>query len=115
MAKNNLDILLGNILGSATISPDNKTIEQIPEAKSVKQQEKRSVKSDRKEQMDSSWRHFSFICSRELVDKVQAIAYKEGFTIRAFMEYVMKQGIEAYEAKHGKARKVKSKNINDVM
>lgn len=31
------------------------------------------------------------------------------------MEYVMKQGIEAYEAKHGKARKVKSKSINDVM
>lgn len=25
MAKNNMDILLGNILGSAAISPDNKT------------------------------------------------------------------------------------------
>ena len=103
MAKNNMDILLGNILGSAVIIPDNKTVEQIPETKPIPKQP------------DNSWRHFSFICSRELVDKVQAIAYKEGFTIRAFMEYVMKQGIEAYEAKHGKARKVKSKNINDVM
>lgn len=26
MAKNNMDILLGNILGSAAISPDNKTV-----------------------------------------------------------------------------------------
>ena len=107
MAKNNMDILLGNILGSAAISPDNKTVEQTPETKPIPKQEKRSVKAERKEQLDNSWRHFSFICSRELVDKVQAIAYKEGFTIRAFMEYVMKQGIEAYEAKHGKARKVK--------
>ena len=108
MAKNNMDILLGNILGSAAISPDNKTVEQTPETKPIPKQEKRSVKAERKEQLDNS-------CSRELVDKVQAIAYKEGFTIRAFMEYVMKQGIEAYEAKHGKARKVKSKSINDVM
>lgn len=115
MAKNNMDILLGNILGSAAISPANKTVEQTPETKPIQIQEKRPVKSDRKEQPDNSWRHFSFICSREFVDKVQAIAYKEGFTIRAFMEYVMKQGIEAYEAKHCKARKVKSKNINDVM
>lgn len=115
MAKNNMDILLGNILGTAAISPDNKTVEQIPETKPIPKQEKRSVKAERKEQHDNSWRHFSFICSRELVDKVQAIAYKEGFTIRAFMEYVMKQGIEAYEAKHGKAQKVKSKNIKDVM
>ena len=27
MAKNNMDILLGNILGTASISPDNKTVE----------------------------------------------------------------------------------------
>ena len=115
MAKNNMDILLGNILGSAAISPDNKTVEQTPGTKPIPKQEKRSVKAERKEQLDNSWRHFSFICSRELVDKVQAIAYKEGFTIRAFMEYVMKHGSEAYEAKHGTARKFKSKSINDVM
>lgn len=74
MAKNNMDILLGNILGSAAISPDHKTVEQTTEAKPIPKQEKRSIKPERKEQMDSSWRHFSFICSRELVDNVQAIA-----------------------------------------
>lgn len=35
MAKNNMDILLGNILGSAAISPDNKTVEQTPETKPI--------------------------------------------------------------------------------
>lgn len=38
MAKNNMDILLGNILGSAVISPDNKTAEQIPETKQIPKQ-----------------------------------------------------------------------------
>lgn len=50
MAKNNMDILLGNILGSAAISPDNKTVEQTPETKPIPKQEKRSVKAERKEQ-----------------------------------------------------------------
>ena len=52
MAKNNMDILLGNILGSAAISPDNKTVEQTPETKPIPKQEKRSVKAERKEQLE---------------------------------------------------------------
>jgi hypothetical protein len=60
-------------------------------------------------------RHFSFICSKELVDKVQSIARKEGFTIRSFMEYVMKQGVEAYESKYGKVKKIRTKTIREVM
>lgn len=64
---------------------------------------------------DEPWKHFTFICSIELIDKVQAIAHKEGFTIRAFMEYMMRQGIAQYEAKHGKARKIKVKAVKDVM
>lgn len=51
MAKNNMDILLGNILGSAVISPDNKTAEQIPETKPIPKQEnghsRQNVKSNR--------------------------------------------------------------------
>ena len=64
---------------------------------------------------DDPWRHFSFICSKELVDKVQTIARKEGFTIRSFMEYVMKQGVEAYESKYGKVKKIRTKTIREVM
>ena len=64
---------------------------------------------------DEPWRHFSFICSKELVDKVQSIARKEGFTIRSFMEYVMKQGVEAYESKYGKVKKIRTKSIREIM
>ena len=99
MAKNNMDILLGNILGSAAISPDHKTVEQTTEAKPIPKQEKRSIKSERKEQMDSSWRHFSFICSRELVDKVQAIAYKDETGYRGIRGEAW-QGSESQVQKH---------------
>ena len=94
MAKKNLDILLGNILGSAAIKPQDKYEEPV---------------------VPLPAEEGSFICSNALVDKVQAIAHKEGFTIRSFMEYVMKQGIEAYESKHGKVKKIKSKEVHEVM
>lgn len=34
-----MDILLGNILGTAAISPANKTVEQTPETKPIPKQE----------------------------------------------------------------------------
>ena len=114
MAKKNLDILLGNILGSAAIKPQDKYEEHVVPLP-AEEGSTASPRSMTKEQDDGSWRHFSFICSNALVDKVQAIAHKEGFTIRSFMEYVMKQGIEAYESKHGKVKKIKSKEVHEVM
>ena len=84
MAKKNMDILLGNILGKAAIHPQ-----------------------DRFDKSPGD--------SKELVDKVQSIARKEGFTIRSFMEYVMKQGVEAYESKYGKVKKIRTKTIREVM
>ena len=114
MAKKNMDILLGNILGSVAIKPQDRYEEpDVPSP--VKEASLPSKKNTAKDESDDSWRHFSFICSKALVDKVQAIAHKEGFTIRSFMEYVMKQGIEAYESKHGKVKKVRSKEIHEVM
>ena len=111
MAKKNMDILLGNILGSAAIHPQEK-FDDVTSSSSQNinqsNQEKRS--SDR-----NMWKHFTFICSVDLANKVQAISRREGFTIRTFMEYVMKQGIDAYEAKHGKVRKIRTRDINDVM
>ena len=106
-----MDTLLGNILGSAVIRPQDKYEEPNQDAT---QNEEPTNKTTR-EASDTPWKHFSFICSVELADKVQAIAHKEGFTIRSFMEYVMKQGIEAYESKHGKVKKIKSKEVHEVM
>ena len=111
MEKTDMDALLGNILGTAIIRPQDK----CEESKQESNQSEKPVNNNTPESPDAPWKHFSFICSIELANKVQAIAHKEGFTIRAFMEYVMRQGITAYESKHGKVRKIKVKNITDVM
>ena len=111
MAKKDMDALLGNILGTAIIRPQDK----CEESKQESNQSEKPVNNNTPKSPDAPWKHFSFICSIELANKVQAIAHKEGFTIRAFMEYVMRQGITAYESKHGKVRKIKVKNITDVM
>lgn len=111
MAKKDMDALLGNILGSAVIRPQDK----YEEPKQEPPHNDSPAKNGAREPSDDPWKHFSFICSIELADKVQAIAHKEGFTIRAFMEYVMRQGINAYESKHGKVKKIKVKDVTDVM
>ena len=108
MAKKNMDLLVSNIMGNSDPIP------QLQVAPTAEQQEP-SPTEESKDVTDEPWKHFSFICSIELIDKVQAIAHKEGFTIRAFMEYMMRHGIAQYEAKHGKARKIKVKAVKDVM
>jgi hypothetical protein len=112
MGKKNYDSLLSNILGGVEIHPHDKPETSMTEQTEVVSVEKSSKDDDRQEE---PWRHFTFICSVELIDKVQAIAHREGFTIRAFMEYMMRQGISQYESKHGKVRKIKVKVVKDVM
>ena len=108
MGKKNYDSLLSNILGGVEIHPHDKPETSMTEHAEVVSVEKSSKDDDRQEE---PWRHFTFICSVELIDKVQAIAHREGFTIRAFMEYMMRQGISQYESKHGKVRKIKAKRM----
>ena len=66
---------------------------------------------------DASWTHFTVICNGELVDKIKAIAQKEGFTIREVVEKFFRNGISSYEGKHGRVKvKVRKKqNIDDVL
>ena len=65
---------------------------------------------------DASWTHFTVICSIELVEKMKAIAQKEGFSIRDIVERSFKNSIASYEGKHGKikVKPKKQKNIADV-
>ena len=114
MAKKNMDILLGNILGKAAIHPQDR-FDKSPGSSQEKQIPSANPQAESDSTNEDPWRHFSFICSTELVDKVQSIARKEGFTIRSFMEYVMKQGVEAYESKYGKVKKIRTKTIREVM
>lgn len=112
MSKKNMDALLSNIMGEEIIRPVVTPVSQAP-ASSTKSEELQST--GKPNVPEDPWKHFSFICSVELADKVQAIAHKEGFTIRALMEYMMRQGIATYEAKNGKVRKIKHKGVTDVM
>ena len=101
MSKKNMDALLSNIMGEAIERPTDITVT--------------APLSSKEKKKDVPSRHFTFICSTELANKVQAIARKEGFTIRALMEYMMRQGIDSYESKHGKIKKIKAKGVSDVM
>lgn len=66
---------------------------------------------------DASWTHFTVICSSELVEKIKAIAQKEGFTIREVVEKFFRNGIGSYESKHGvvKVLNRKKQNIDDIL
>ena len=112
MGKKNMDILLSNIMGEPSVRQLDKEESVIAEMP-PREQNPSPVISDAAS--DDPWKHFSFICSIELADKVQAIAHKEGFTIRSLMEYMMRQGIASYEAKHGKVKKIKAKAVTEVM
>ena len=66
---------------------------------------------------DTSWTHFTVICNDELVEKIKAIAQKEGFTIREVVEKFFRNGISSYEGKHGRiiVKPRKKQNIDDVL
>lgn len=70
MAKKDMDALLGNILGSAIIRPQDKCEESKQESNQIE----KPVNNNTPESPDAPWKHFSFICSIELANKVQAIA-----------------------------------------
>ncbi len=109
MGKKNMDALLSNIMGEAIVSITDHPEEPAPSAQVS------TVTKRKEEHADEPWKHFTFICSVELADKVQAIARKEGFSIRALMEHMMRQGIATYEAKNGKVKKHRTKTVNEVM
>lgn len=50
---------------------------------------------------DGSWVRATFICSKELVDKIKFISEKEGFSIRQVVDKSFANAIAKYEEKHG--------------
>lgn len=69
----------------------------------------------RKKTESKEYERFNFVCSTELAAKARAISRKDGFTIRALMEKAMTDFFEKYEAKNGKIKLLKSKDIEDVL
>lgn len=66
---------------------------------------------------DTSWDRFTVVCSCEIIEKIKAIAQKEGFTIREVVEKFFSNGISAYENKHGRiiVKSRKKKDINSLI
>ena len=91
-----------------------KSITQQP--KSQKQQAKPQEQQMPKDADASKrdWMHFTFICSIEIVDKVKAIAHKEGFSIRDVVEKYLKDGIARYEQKHDAVTKQR-RDIDEIL
>ena len=79
--------------------------------------EKKELANPQAKTPDTSWERFTVVCSCELVDKIKAIAQKEGFTIREVVEKFFSNGISSYESKHGKIQIMnrKKQNIDDVL
>ncbi len=63
---------------------------------------------------DGSWVRATFICSKELVDKIKFIAEEENFSIREVVEKSFSNTISRYEAKKGKKIVIKSKKRKDI-
>ena len=88
-----------NLVGDMLVSTGN----TVPEKKETVQK--------------SGWTHFTVICNGDLVEKIKAIAQKEGFTIRDVVEKFFRNGIGSYENKHGRVtvKKRKRQDIDDVL
>lgn len=80
MARKNMDILVGNILGDAAIQSQEKN-DKTDVTSKEKQNTPQSPKNNKASPKEDQWQHFSFICSTELVGKVQAIAHKVSLSV----------------------------------
>lgn len=64
---------------------------------------------------ERDWERFSFVCSKEIIQKVHDISEKEGFTIRDIMELFLLRGIADYEKKNGVAKPKRKKSIETLL
>ena len=68
----------------------------------------------KKDDEGKDYTRFNFICDKELVRKVKAVATKEGITIRQIMEKSMTDWLAKYEKKNGPIGDVKVRSIEDL-
>ena len=71
MAKKNMDILLGNILGKAAIHPQDR-FDKSPGDSKEERNEVKSPLTESDSPDEALWRHFSFICSRNSLTRFRA-------------------------------------------
>lgn len=97
-----------NLIGDMLVSTGN----AVPEKK-----EKTQKSVTPQVTANTAWTHFTVICNSDLVEKIKAIAQKEGFSIREVVEKSFRNTISSYEGKHGRVtvKKRKKQDIDDIL
>lgn len=64
---------------------------------------------------ERDWERFSFVCSKDIIQKIHDISEKEHFSIREVMELFLQRGISDYEKKNGIAKARKKKSVDSIL
>lgn len=97
--------------------PSVTTIPSTPETPPPKlpTPEKAATSKSKQKAGERDWERFSFVCSKEIIQKVHDISEKEGFSIRDIMELFLQRGISEYEKKNGVAKPKRKKSIETLL
>lgn len=105
---------------NATVTKKEPSVTTIPSApdtpppKPPAPEKAATIKSKQKA-VERDWERFSFVCSKEIIQKVHDISEKEGFTIRDIMELFLQRGIANYEKKNGVAKPKRKKSVETLL
>ena len=97
--------------------PSVTTIPSTPETPPPKPPapEKAATSKSKQKAGERDWERFSFVCSKDIIQKVHDISEKEGFTIRDIMELFLQRGISEYEKKNGVAKPKRKKPVETLL
>lgn len=105
---------------NATVTKKEPSVTTIPSApdtpppKPPAPEKAATIKSKQKAG-ERDWERFSFVCSKEIIQKVHDISEKEGFTIRDIMELFLQRGISEYEKKNGVAKPKRKRSVETLL
>lgn len=77
--------------------------------------EKAATSKSKQKAVERDWERFSFVCNKDIIQKVHDISEKEGFTIRDIMELFLQRGISEYEKKNGVAKPKRKKSVETLL
>lgn len=105
---------------NATVTKKEPSVTTIPSAPDTPPPpppapEKAATIKSKQKAGERDWERFSFVCSKDIIQKVHDISEKEGFTIRDIMELFLQRGIANYEKKNGVAKPKRKKSIETLL
>ena len=105
---------------NATVTKKEPSVTTIPSAPDTPPPkppapEKASTSKSKQKAGERDWERFSFVCSKEIIQKVHDISEKEGFTIRDIMELFLQRGISEYEKKNGVAKPKRKTSVETLL